>query len=327
MEHRASSPGSETLVPLNSSSDSYDSFLLNLLKVYTQNRIDTVATTSQSDPENSSIFTIDSISPEAVSALSQEQIQSLVTSNSLNYDVIQQILTYRQRAEGGNIGVDSSVGTTGEGMGLLGLATSGESRPMIQTSGERSENEAMSALQQLQALQLTPEQLKQIQLQMAELIRTKQIILPTELSVEQQHQLLQSLILKQVHTQHQQATTVPSTSNPPVSTSSTATTKATKSAGTQVTVGGTLAAMLSKDVVKQEGGGGGKAVKMEVPPPSNFSADTNSVALQLSPNPVVSVTLSIYMYITICITPQVQLCPLTLCVDCIMTDSTVRTYM
>ena len=280
MEHQmASTPGSETLASLSSASDCYESFLLNLLKVYTQNRMDSAAV-KEAESESNSLFTIDSISPEAIDSLSQDQVQSLVTSSSMNYDVVHQILAYRQRAEGGSVGTLGDNGVESQGTGGA------------QVGSEKSD-ETMSALQQLQALQLTPEQLKQIQLQMAELIRTKQIVLPTELSLEQQQQLLQSLILKQVHMQHQQGTKLtPTPSEPP--TSAPADPQTTKSTGTQVKAGSTLAAMLSKDTENQETGEG-KTVKMAVPPPSNISspasnADTRS--LQLSSNPAVGVVCS-----------------------------------
>ena len=291
MEQVASSPGSEILLSLDSSGDCYETFLLNLLKVYTQNKIHTAsAITASSNQPNSTgsnpatTFTVDSISPEAINSLSSEQIQALVTSNSTNCDVIHQILAFKQKLEGGG-------GTVAEKGGEVGEKVQG-------ASSDNSADEAMSALQQLQALQLTPEQLKQIQVQMSELIRTKQIVLPTELSVDQQQQLLQSLILKQVHSQHQQqqATTPPTTST--TVTTAQPPTPTTKSIAAGAGGGGVLAAMLSKDVEKQERdssggrGAGGKAMKMEVPPPSSHSSrsgDVATVALQLSHNPVVGV--------------------------------------
>ena len=283
MKQIASSPGSETLFSLDSSGDCYEAFLLNLLKVYTQNKIDTASAAMSSSQPNSAesnptaVFTVDSISPEAIGALSSEQVQELVTSNSTNCDVIHQVLAYKQRLEGGS-GVVTEKGVNGE----VGERIQGGS------SGS-SADEAMSALQQLQALHLTPEQLKQIQVQMSELIRTKQIVLPTELSVEQQQQLLQSLILKQVHAQHQQQQVAPAPTPTSTAKPSTSTTTAANSAAG----GGVLAAMLSKDTEKQETDGGerrgGKAMKMEVPPPSSHSSQSGDVAvpLQLSPNPVV----------------------------------------
>ena len=291
----AASPGSETLFSLNSTVDCYEAFLLTLLRVYTQNRIDSESTAaggSASDHSNNtagSLFTIDSISPDAISALSPEQVQSLVTSNSMNYDVVHQILAYRQKMEGreGGSGGDSAVGEKGE-VGEVGEGRQGEGDGALT-------DEATSALRQLQALQLTPEQLKQIQEQMAELIRTKQIILPTELSLEQQQQLLQSLILKQVHMQYQQPAATTPTQPSPTAPSPTVT-KSTGSSTKSPPGRGMLAAMLRKDIEKSEnqerrGGGGAKAVKIEVPPPSNLSAqsrDSNTIPLQLSPNPVVS---------------------------------------
>lgn len=291
-----SSPGSQTLIKLDTSTDCYEAFLLNLLKVYTQNKSNTssegdntttdisqtprATTTSISE---GAVFTIDSISPEAINALSQEQVQSLVTSNSMTYDVIHQILAHRQKIGGGE--------------GVVGMGAE------VGTGEEKRTEENMSALQQLQALQLTPEQLKQIQLQMAELIRTKQIILPTELSLEQQQQLLQSLILKQVHSQHQQLITPTPATVQSVDTSSSIVTTNSSTKTTSTEGGGgssgnsTLVAMLrggsDSTEVNQESDSsrGEKTVKLGVPPPSNFTAqsgDAGSIALQLSPNPVVS---------------------------------------
>lgn len=309
----AQTPGSQTLAQLSSTSDCYEAFLLNLLRVYTQNRIESLSnsetqtsTAGQSsglaDTNGSSGMTmIDSISPEAILALSHEQVQSLVTSNSSNYDVIHQILAYRQRTVGGG-------GSEG--------------------NGEKAAGETESTLQQLQALQLSPEQLKQIQLQMEELIRTKQIVLPAELSVEQQQQLLQSLILKHIHSQHQQLLATPSTTTtttpppatqptvsapttqqplpssppPPPNTLSGVSTNPPNTQSSKTTVGCTLAAILRGDSEKvtsvdgEEGGGGGgeigrkEVTKMEVlPSPSSAQGGgkTKAVALQLSSNPVV----------------------------------------
>ena len=204
--------GSRTLAALNSTSDCYEAFLLNLLRVYTHNKMEAVTTAVNPDSESATgepsttptegnppgpTAAIDSISPEAISALSHEQVQSLVTSNSANYDVIHQILAHKQKTEGG-------------GGGSEGERGGGEDK----TGGESAEGG--STLQQLQALQLTPEQLKQIQAQMEELIRTKQIVLPPDLSVEQQQQLLQSLILKHIHSQllGHSATPQPPTTTP-----------------------------------------------------------------------------------------------------------------
>ena len=296
----AHTPGSQTLAQLSSTSDCYEAFLLNLLRVYTQNKIDsranpdsasqTSATVSSPTGANGSGATvIDSIYPEAINALSHEQVQSLVTSNSTNYDVIHQILAYRQKSEGGG-GEEKNGGESGVGG---------------------------STLQQLQALQLTPDQLKQIQLQMEELIRTKQIVLPADLSVEQQQQLLQSLILKHVHSQHQQflgspATTQqtaptatqpsqqPSSTYPPNTSSTNTIPKTGVSSPSKVTVGNTLAAILRGESQEQagipgSGGGGGTAAKMEVPPVSSVEGGSGAktMGLQLKSNPVVG-TRSLY---------------------------------
>ena len=317
----AHTPGSRTLAALNSTSDCYEAFLLNLLRVYTHNKMEAVTTAVNPDSESATgepsttptegnppgpTAAIDSISPEAISALSHEQVQSLVTSNSANYDVIHQILAHKQKTEGGGGG---SEGETG----------GGEDK----TGGESAEGG--STLQQLQALQLTPEQLKQIQAQMEELIRTKQIVLPPDLSVEQQQQLLQSLILKHIHSQllghsttpqpptttpqhtltpiQQQPTPTPPSPHPNTSSSDTpngggslpkpvliskatvgstlavcsSPSKATVgSTLAKATVGSTLAAILCGGPEDQlaglpasGGAGGGRAVKKEVPPPSS----------------------------------------------------------
>ena len=294
----AHTSGCQTLAQLSSTSDCYEAFLLNLLRVYTQNKIDSqanpdsasqtsAAVSSPTEANGSGATVIDSIFPEAINSLSHGQVQSLVTSNSTNYDVIHQILAYRQKSEGGGCGASE------------------------EKTGSES-GEGGSTLQQLQALQLTPDQLKQIQLQMEELIRTKQIVLPADLSVEQQQQLLQSLILKHVHSQHQQfvgspattqqtaptATQPSSTYSPNASSTSSTNTipKTGVSSPSKVTVGNTLAAILRGESQEQagvpgSGGGGGKAVKMEVPPVSSVEGGsgvkTVTVALQLSSNPVV----------------------------------------
>ena len=299
------SQGSQSLAQLNTTTDCYEAFLLNLLRVYTQNKIeslsssdsggggtDTSTTDSQSDSHSateggSGVFTIDSISPEAIAALSHGQVQTLVTSNSANYDVIHQILAFKQRTEGGGGGDE-----TGE-------------------KGEVEKDAATSPLKQLQALQLTPDQLKQIQLQMAELIRTKQIVLPAELSMEQQQQLLQSLILKQIHSQNQHLL-APSTTSTQHSTSTTVTTavestavqphtlSASPSTATisspgnpsRVTVGSTLAAMLRGNTqdTNNASTAGGRAVKVEIQPHSNAQGGhetSRTITLQLGSTTVV----------------------------------------
>ena len=265
MDH-APSLGSHAIASLNLD-DNYDSFLLNILKAYTQHQIETKPTTG------SEVFTISDISPEALNFLSQEQVLSLITSSALNYDVIQQILAYKQKTE------------VGGGEVCLAGVKSMESKSGLPVGAEKvggSAEEALSALQQLQALQLSPEQLKQIHLQMAELLRTKQIVLPTELSLEQQQQLLQSLILRQVHVQQQQQ----QESRPPTSqTLSSAASGGGSTAKSPVTVGSTLAALLGKEESRAMQIDDKMTTQIKVPPP--LSAGTENTTIRLESNPAV----------------------------------------
>ena len=75
------------LFTLDNDNDTFETLLLGLLRYHTsQTRPSTVDYSEQA---------LD-ISPEALDTLSQEQYHALVTSNSVNYDVIQQILAQKQ---------------------------------------------------------------------------------------------------------------------------------------------------------------------------------------------------------------------------------------
>ena len=77
---------SSDLFTLDNNNDTFETFLLGLLRCYTnQTRRPTVDDSQQSAD----------ISPEALDTLSQEQYHTLVTSNSVNYDVVQQILAQK----------------------------------------------------------------------------------------------------------------------------------------------------------------------------------------------------------------------------------------
>ena len=99
------------------------------------------------------------ISPEALNTLSSDQVQTLVTSNSVNYDVIQQIMAQKQQRQ-------SSPGS-------VGSATE-EAASMATTGPAESENKAgqpdVTGSMQAPVVHITPEQLKQLQIQVTAVV-------------------------------------------------------------------------------------------------------------------------------------------------------------
>lgn len=81
----AKKPG---LSALDDTNDTFETFLLGLLKCHTMDQMRLSCAVEDSAQE------VD-ISPESLNTLSQEQVHALVTSNSVNYDVVQQILAQR----------------------------------------------------------------------------------------------------------------------------------------------------------------------------------------------------------------------------------------
>ena len=74
----------ETLTALNSNEDTFEVFLLTLLRAHSANHLGNTAEGHVTD-----------IAPESLSTLTFEQIQSVMTSTSVNYNVVQQILAQK----------------------------------------------------------------------------------------------------------------------------------------------------------------------------------------------------------------------------------------
>lgn len=182
---------SPTLTALDKTHDNFEALLLCLLQAYT----------TRNQPGNLSILGGAPISGAALDTLSSEQITALITSNSVNYEVIQQILA-QQKSRAGR-----------DGMGLLGSPNQEQNRSLtlnlveMEDSSNSSPTSLLSPVaadtnQQLQQLiQITPQQLKILQSQVNELLQSQHIALPSDLSPEQQQQLIQTLLLRQLHLQ------------------------------------------------------------------------------------------------------------------------------
>ena len=180
---------SPTLTALDKTQDNFETLLLCLLQAYT----------TRNQPGNLSILGGAPISGAALDTLSSEQITALITSNSVNYEVIQQILA-QQKSRAGR-----------DGMGLLGSPNQEQNRSLTLNLAEMEDsgNSPTSLLspaadtnQQLQQLiQITPQQLKILQSQVNDLLQSQHIALPSDLSPEQQQQLIQTLLLRQLHLQ------------------------------------------------------------------------------------------------------------------------------
>ena len=135
------------------------------------------------------------ISAEALNALSSEQVMALVTSNSVNYEVIQQIIARKQK-RGGDSEMDVDGGKSQENKTNNGNST-------IKVSSEKDDSSSgpSSLLPNIsqQLLQVTPEQLQQLQVHITELLRQQKVTLPSDLSMEQQLELIQSLLVQQLN--------------------------------------------------------------------------------------------------------------------------------
>ena len=183
---------SPVLTPLDKTQDNFESLLLLLLQAYT----------TQNLPGSLSILGGAPISGEALDTLSPEQITALITSNSVNYEVIQQILAQQKNRAGRD---------------CVRLPSPNRSLTLNLSSeeiGEESNSKGSTPLcspaltpvadgnQQLQQLiQITPQQLQLLQSQVNELLQSQHIALPADLSPDQQQQLIQTLLLRQLHIQ------------------------------------------------------------------------------------------------------------------------------
>lgn len=194
----SSTPTTPILTSLDKSLDNFESLLLMLLRAYTV----------QSHPESSAAPSDSTvpISGKALDTLSAEQIKALITSNSVNYEVIQQILAEQKgrpaiasaariRREGSNgSGQSDQVALLDEPRGDANKSPSPLCSPSLTTITDTNQQ-----LQQL--IQITPQQLEALQSQVNDLLQTQRVTLPTDLSPEQQQQLIQTLLLRQLHLQ------------------------------------------------------------------------------------------------------------------------------
>lgn len=145
------------------------------------------------------------ISSKALDTLSSEQIKALITSNSVNYEVIQQILA-QQKGRPAVV-----VPGSGRPHSILCRTPSLEDSLVEDSSKSPTPSSVHSppslpsiadTNQQLQQLiQITPQQLQVLQLQVNDLLKSQHISLPPDLSPEQQQQLIQTLLLRQLHLQ------------------------------------------------------------------------------------------------------------------------------
>lgn len=234
----ASSP---ILTSLDKGQDNFESLLLLLLRAYTlhgqhpsQPGSESTSLLSPPPPQSPDSASQEvPISGRALETLSSEQIKTLVTSNSVNYEVIQQILAEQRGrpaiATAPRIGGENGSGG-GEGGKLqdqqvslldeLQAELSKTPSPIVQSaplllpppppSSSSSTATTTSAMlpkisdtnQQLQQLiQITPQQLQLLQTQVNDLLQTQRVTLPTDLNPEQQQQLIQTLLLRQLHLQ------------------------------------------------------------------------------------------------------------------------------
>ena len=212
MDTASGAEGCPSLTALAENKDTFETLLLCLLQSFTRNQQgsrdnrDETAPTSGETPDYG-------ISSEALNTLSSEQIMLLVTSNSVNYEVIQQIIAQKPRRLAHHAGLahlrPAAAATT------AGVAKDAELKPDPITLSLSSLDTASIAMR------VSPDQLQALQEQISELLRSQQITLPANITPEQQQQLIQSLLLQHIQEQQnktlEDATAIPSPSPPPPS--------------------------------------------------------------------------------------------------------------
>ncbi len=193
--------GSPLITTLDGQADTFESFLLCLLRAFTKQHQLLIKPNDGHEAEQPETEKGTEISPEALNTLSSDQVTTLVTSNSVNFDVVQQILTQKQRQQTSRSGGTGNEPSSDPGPILaeplappilptaLGVVTGGRA----DTAGGEGES--------ISAFPITPDLLKQLQFQVSELIRSQQISLPPDLTPEQQQQLIRTLLLRQLHVQ------------------------------------------------------------------------------------------------------------------------------
>jgi len=172
--------GSPTLAPLDEFQDTFETFLLLLLKSFTsQQRKDSAMPGNHVE-----------ISAEALDTLSSEQVQILTTSSSVTYDAINQI-RQRQHAHEGSPSKQEKTSSEPPDSNTQAAAAS----PVEELSTVKSQ------LQQIQSFQIAPEQLKQLELEVTKLLQSQKVVLPTDITPEQQQEVIQALLLRQLRLQ------------------------------------------------------------------------------------------------------------------------------
>ena len=181
-----------TLFETDLHSDTYETALLNLLRYHT------------SYLGHSSIdkaFPIDraEISPDALDSLSPQQIQILITSNANNYDVIQQL--QRQKV------------TEKEVVPVMKPKPPPtpvkEPEKLPEKTPEKTPEKVAEKLEEensgeTPSVGIDKDQLMEIQRHVKELIISQQANLPKGLTSEQQQQLVEKLLLRQIQQLQQQ---------------------------------------------------------------------------------------------------------------------------
>lgn len=188
------SDDSSNLTNLSEGQDTFETVLLLLLQTFTSHQRETLS--KDTSKESGKVPIKFDISTEALNCLSAEQVMALVTSNSVNYEVIQQILAKKRKYDDSKVNAE---GVDGDNVASVSRMSGGDKG--------RSDEQAQAGLTlaipdiNQQLLQVTPEQLQQIQAHITELIRQHNVTLPSDLSAEQQFELIQTLLLEQLNMQ------------------------------------------------------------------------------------------------------------------------------
>lgn len=228
---------SPTLTSLDRTQDNFESLLLLLLQSHT---VQSKSPTESATPIPTALRDT-GISGEALGTLSSEQITTLITSNSVNYEVIQQILAQQKGRSLGPGGRDLAAARDQNGeiwreggetekerdfslysrksalspsclrnnrmcagmvfdyvgdlffpalvVDLTGRCSKSPT-PLRSPSSSSSPPNLVDTNQQLQQLiQISPEQLHSLQMQVNQLLQSQHLSLPADLSPEQQQQL------------------------------------------------------------------------------------------------------------------------------------------
>lgn len=216
---------SPSLTSLDESKDTFETFLLHLLQAFTshqQSSDPTLQSESGSETQENTTqnniglikFSNSNISTESLNSLSSEQVSMLITSNSVNYEVIQQILAQKQKQANSSL-TNASVGqnhTNQSPPPLEEAKNSGsppdqtpqeqkteKSSPSTETEQQPASAGTSTQTTDQQQIQVTPEQLQILQERVSELLRQQDISLPADMPIEQQHSLIQTLLIRQMH--------------------------------------------------------------------------------------------------------------------------------